>query len=92
MDDLTAFRRDLLYTIAGLDEPHGIAIKDKLEKYYESEITPGKLYPNLDVLVGKNLVNKGQHDLRTNSYELTEQGYLKVETHQKWINSNLSKD
>jgi len=27
MYDLTGFQRDLLYVIAGLEEPHGLAIK-----------------------------------------------------------------
>jgi hypothetical protein len=31
MYDLTGFQRDLLYVIAGLDEPHGLAVKDELE-------------------------------------------------------------
>ena len=55
MYDLTGFQRDLLYTIAGHDEPHGLAIKDDLEDYYESEIQSGRLYPNLDTLVEKGL-------------------------------------
>ena len=28
MHDLTGFQRDLLYTIAGQEEPHGLAIKE----------------------------------------------------------------
>jgi len=51
MYDLTGFQRDLLYVIAGLDEPHGLAIKEELEDYYEKEIHHGRLYPNLDTLV-----------------------------------------
>ncbi len=43
--DLTSFQRDLLSEIAGRDEPHGLAIKDDLEKYYESEIHHGRLSP-----------------------------------------------
>jgi len=41
--DLTDFQRDLLYTIAGLNEPKGLAIKDELEDYYEKEIHHGRL-------------------------------------------------
>jgi len=44
MYDLTGFQRDLLYVAAGLDEPHGLAIKDELENYYEKEIHHGRLY------------------------------------------------
>jgi len=35
MYDLTGFQRDLLIVISGLEEPHGLAIKDELEDYYE---------------------------------------------------------
>lgn len=40
MYDLTGFQRDMLYIIAGLDEPHGLVIKDELEDYYEQEVVP----------------------------------------------------
>ena len=59
MNDLTGFQRDLLYVITGLDDPHGLAIKDELEDYYEKEVHHGRLYPNLDTLVNKGLVEKG---------------------------------
>jgi len=42
------------------DEPHGLAIKDELENYYEKEIHHGRLYPNLDTLVEKGLIEKGK--------------------------------
>lgn len=32
MYDLTGFQRDLLYVIAGREEPHGLAIKQELEQ------------------------------------------------------------
>ena len=44
MDDLTGFQRDLLYVLAGLETPHGLALKDELETYYEKEIHHGRLY------------------------------------------------
>ena len=31
MHDLTGFQRDLLYTVAGQSEPHGLAIKEELD-------------------------------------------------------------
>lgn len=34
MYDMTAFQRDLLYVIAGLEEPHGLEIKRELGRYY----------------------------------------------------------
>jgi PadR family transcriptional regulator PadR len=62
--DLTGFQRDVLVVIAGLEEPHGLAIKSELEGYYESEVNHGRLYPNLDELVGKGVVEKEQTDQR----------------------------
>jgi PadR family transcriptional regulator PadR len=84
MYDLTGFQRDLLYVIAGLDEPKGLAIKDELENYYEKEIHHGRLYPNLDTLVDKGLVEKGELDKRTNSYTLTRRGGRELEARRDW--------
>lgn len=89
MHDLTGFQRDLLYVVAGLDEPHGLAIKDKLEDYYESEIHHGRLYPNLDALVDKGLMEKGQKDRRTNIYTLTQRGRRELEARRDWENTYL---
>ncbi|WP_435078382.1 helix-turn-helix transcriptional regulator [Halococcus sp. AFM35] len=84
MYDLTGFQRDLLYAAAGQDEPKGLAIKDELEEYYETEIHHGRLYPNLDTLVEKGLIEKGQIDRRTNSYEVTQRGHREIEARREW--------
>ena len=84
MYDLTGFQRDLLYVIAGQEEPRGLALKDELETYYEKEIHHGRLYPNLDTLVDKGLVEKGQRDRRTNYYTLTRRGRREIEARQDW--------
>lgn len=84
MDDLTGFQRDILYVTAGLDEPHGLAIKDELENYYESEIQHGRLYPNLDTLVEKGLIEKGEIDKRTNSYTVTATGHEELDARNDW--------
>ncbi|KYH24676.1 transcriptional regulator PadR-like family protein [Halalkalicoccus paucihalophilus] len=84
MDDLTGFQRDLLYVVSGLTEPHGLAVKEALEEYYGTEIHHGRLYPNLDTLVDKGLVAKGEIDKRTNSYSLTDRGRRVLEARQNW--------
>ena len=89
MYDLTGFQRDLLYTVAGLDEPHGLAIKEELETYYEKEIHHGRLYPNLDTLVEKGLVDKGQRDRRTNFYTLTRRGQRELTARREWEDEYL---
>lgn len=84
MYDLTGFQRDLLFVVAGLEEPHGLAIKEELEDYYESEIHHGRLYPNLDTLVDKGLIDKGQRDQRTNYYTVTRRGRREIDARREW--------
>ena len=90
MNDLTAFQRDLLYIIAGLENPHGLAIADELTDYYNKEIQHGRLYPNLDTLVDKGLVQKEQEDGRTNSYSLTERGRRELKARREWEDHYLT--
>lgn len=87
MYDLTGFQRDMLYVIASEDGQHGLAIKDELDRYYETEIHHGRLYPNLDTLVSKGLVEKGRIDDRTNSYTLTRRGRREIEAREEWEQS-----
>lgn len=84
MDDLTGFQRDLLYVIAGDEQPSGQDVKDEIEQYYSSEINHGRLYPNLDTVVNKELVEKGQLDRRTNYYDITDDGLEQLQKRQEW--------
>lgn len=89
MHDLTGFQRDLLYVIAGLDDPHGLAIKEELENYYEKEIHHGRLYPNLDTLVEKGFIEKGQKDRRTNVYTSMRRGDREIDARREWENEYI---
>ena len=84
MDDLTGFQRDLLYVIVDADHPSGQDIKDEVETYYSSEINHGRLYPNLDTLVNKELVEKGELDRRTNYYAITDKGDEAIQERREW--------
>jgi DNA-binding PadR family transcriptional regulator len=84
MHDLTGFQRDLLIVIAGLGGEHGLRIKEELEEYYGKGVNHGRLYPNLDDLAAKGLVNKGQHNRRTNAYHLTQRGMREIEDRKEW--------
>ena len=55
MHDLTAFQRDILYILAGLDEPKGVEIKDELGEYYDSGIYSGRLL-SIGTRVNINLI------------------------------------
>ncbi|MFC4987866.1 PadR family transcriptional regulator [Saliphagus infecundisoli] len=84
MHDLTGFQRDLLYVINGFDQPSGQSIGEELQEYYETEINHGRLYPNLDTVVNKDLVEKGQLDRRTNYYTITEAGEEAIQERRQW--------
>ena len=84
MHDLTGFQRDLLYVIAGADRPSGQDVKEEVEKYYSSEINHGRLYPNLDTLVTKELAEKGELDRRTNYYAVTDTGEERIQERREW--------
>ncbi|WP_121743235.1 PadR family transcriptional regulator [Natronorubrum halophilum] len=89
MDDLTGFQRDLLFVIAGADQPSGQDVKEEIEQYYSTEINHGRLYPNLDTIVNKDLVEKGQLDRRTNYYAITDDGEQAIEDRQEWVSQYL---
>jgi DNA-binding PadR family transcriptional regulator len=86
MQDLTAFQRDILCVSAGMENPHGLGIRDELEEYYGSEVNHGRLYPNLDTLVEKGLLEKGEIDDRTNSYTITARGRRELDARREWEN------
>jgi len=83
MFQLTGFQRDLLYVIAGLEEPSGQSIRREMETHVDN-VNHGRLYPNLDALVEYSLVEKGSQDQRTNFYALTEEGQQVIDSRRDW--------
>ncbi|MFB6105495.1 MAG: PadR family transcriptional regulator [Halobacteriaceae archaeon] len=81
---LTAFQQNIL-TVLASQPMYGLAIKRELEAYYGEEVNHGRLYPNLDDLVEKGLVEKSERDKRTNEYDLTGAGLAAVEDHLSWL-------
>lgn len=88
MFDLTGFQRDLLYIIAGLDQPSGQQIRREIEEFV-GEVTHGRLYPNLDTLVERQLIEKGQQDRRTNYYQITSKGREYLVRRRNWENEQV---
>ncbi|ELZ80468.1 PadR family transcriptional regulator [Haloferax larsenii] len=88
MFELTGFQRDLLYVIAGTERPSGQEIKEIISRDV-GEVNHGRLYPNLDALVEQGYVNKGQHDRRTNFYEISESGKTAIRERRDWENQHV---
>lgn len=84
MFDLTGFQRDQLYVVAGLGGARGVRIQEELQDYYVTEIHPGRLYPNLDILVEKGLVEKEPINDRANSYSPTRRCLRLLEARRQW--------
>lgn len=76
--DLTAFQQHCLLGLAEEGETHGLGLKEWLEQFYDKEIHHSRLYPNLDTLCDKGLVQKIEVDRRTNEYTLTARGKREV--------------
>lgn len=72
--ELSNFQRDVLFVVAGADEPSGQEIKRELEATTMEMVLPGQLYPNLAQLAELDLVEKSARDGRTSAYDLTERG------------------
>jgi len=89
--DLTAFQKNIL-TVLAEEARYGLAIKRELEDYYGQEVNHGRLYPNLDDLVNKGLVEKSELDKRTNEYALTDDGFDAVVDDLEWTLSKFVVD
>lgn len=83
MFELTGFQRDLLYVVYGLDQASGQEIRSTLEPVL-GEVTHGQLYPNLDTLVNRGLVDKGRLDRRTNAYQTTRAAGRALRERREW--------
>jgi DNA-binding PadR family transcriptional regulator len=84
MKELSAFQRDLLFVITGMDEPYGLGIKAELEAYRETAVNPGQLYPNLNALVEQGYLTKRQKDDRTNLYLPTDRVASAIADRRAW--------
>jgi len=86
--DLTAFQRDILRLLDREDHRKGTAIRSGLEAYYGVDVNHGRLYPNLDQLVEKGLIEKSERNRRTNDYALTDAAREALADHDAWIDGN----
>jgi len=88
-EDFTRFQLDLLAVLGGDGSTegtdYGLAIKRTLEAYYGCEVRHGRLYPNLDGLIDRGLVEKHEVDKRTNEYALTDKGRGVLDRRLDWL-------
>jgi DNA-binding PadR family transcriptional regulator len=84
MEQLRGFQRDVLFVVADLGSPHGLAIKGRLEEYYGEEINHGRLYPNLNELAEGGYLTIGERDRRTNEYRLTDKAREAIDRRIEW--------
>jgi DNA-binding PadR family transcriptional regulator len=83
------FNREILYIIARLGNPKGLAIKSELQQHFDEEINHGRVYPNLDTLAEKGLINVGEKDNRTKEYSLSEKGMRAIQNHYEYVGGCL---
>jgi DNA-binding PadR family transcriptional regulator len=105
MIDLAAFQQLILLDAAIRERtdghpPHGLAIKHDLTEWYtqagelnpDEQVNHGRLYPNLDKLVTRGLIEKSERDNRTNEYRVTEPGYEAIQNLHSLIQIALGAD
>ena len=92
---LTGFQRDLLCVIQWLEKAEekvsGRQIKKVLESkdHYAKDIHHGRLYPNLDTLVSKGLVEEISRGERVSEYYLTKQGERDIKLYSEFVQSSV---
>jgi len=77
--DLNGSKRDLLVEIYQMDQPSGQDIRHRMKAEHDEDVDHGRLYPNLDDLVDYGLIDKGEQNLRSNYYQITNDGRRLVE-------------
>ena len=85
--DLNSSNRDLLVEIYQMDHPSGQAIRHRMQAEHGEDVTTTRLYSNLNDLVDHGLLDKGEQDQRTNSYEVTNDGRRLVEDTARYFES-----
>ena len=85
--DLNSSKRDLIVEIYQLDQPSGQDIRHRMKAEHNEDVDHGRLYPNLNDLVDYGLLDKGEQDLRTNYYEVTNDGQRLVEDTARYFES-----
>lgn len=85
MHDLTSFQRDILIVLSSQHPISGSELREELDRYYETEVFGGRLYPALDDLVERGYVSKSRRDGRTYEYRVTDSGLRAIDARNEWV-------
>lgn len=83
--DLTAFQRGALVVIAKGDGLSGVQVTERLEALRPETIHHGRVYPNLNDLAEKGLVNKQAVNAREDSYTVSTRGRRELSEYVQWL-------
>jgi DNA-binding PadR family transcriptional regulator len=74
--EFSGFRRDILLLLALSEPTNGRGLLDDLSSLRDEDVNGGRLYPNLNALVDKGLVEKREnyHDDRSHQFRLADRG------------------
>lgn len=90
--DLTHFQISQLAIAVG-EPKSGQEILDELNELpFGNEVTHGRQYPNLDVLVGADLIEKHDRDRRTHEYPATSKGEKLLSVYVDWLEGEIDHD
>lgn len=90
MGELTAFQRDVLFAVAGLDAPNGQEIRTDLGATQNRDVRSGHVYMNLEELIDAELLEKRDRNGRSNAYSLTDDGESWIGDRLEWENTYAS--
>lgn len=81
--ELVDFRRDILLTLARSEPTHGQGLREDLSALRNEDVNDGRLYPHINALVEKGLIEKREniHDDRSHEYVLSDAGRHSVRDH-----------
>jgi len=91
MNELSRFQLDIL-TVLAAKPRHGFGVKEELEHKYGTNVNVGRLYPNLETLIDRGLVDKEPRNGRTNEYTLTIDGRRRLKARVQFLHDNLTDD
>lgn len=86
---LSAFQRDLLTAVAAIEAGGTTDISSKLNDHYPQLVNQGRVYPNVQDLLDRGLLEQHEREFDTPEYSLTETGRTALHNYRQWIATSL---